>query len=187
MNRGWRRSTRHGLGARSRIFAVYGITPKDAQGDPVGTLGGILQTIAVVAALIVIITACATLARVRREIFQRPGWEGPAADPNVEVKQTRARREQARSLMAEDPAMARELGIGRPDLGRGYDDGGLVDLNSAPAPVIARVCGLDVAFAEAIVAARFRRGGVFYAFEEVLLDVRPSPSVEAELRERAVL
>ena len=55
--------------------------------------------------------------------------------------------------MAEDPALARSLGIGRPDLARGYDDGGLVDLNTASAPVIAQVCGLDAALAEAIVAA----------------------------------
>lgn len=50
--------------------------------------------------------------------------------------QARARRDQARSLRANDPAVARELGIGLDlglDLGRGYDDGGPVDLNTAPA------------------------------------------------------
>ena len=170
------------------IMAVSGITPKDAQGDPVGILGGILQTVAVVAALIVIITACATLARVRREVFRRPGWESPAADPHADqVVQARARRDRARSLWADDPAAARELGIGRPDLGRGYDDGGLVDLNTAPAWVIASVCGVDPVVADAIVAARTGRGGVFYGLGEVLIDVAVPSSVEGELRERAVL
>ena len=173
-------------GAGVAIMAIYGITPKDAQGDPVGTLGGILQTVAVVVALIVIVTACVKLASVRREIFSRPSWEAPAADPRADqLTQARARRE-ARSLMAEDPALARSLGIGRPDLARGYDDGGLVDLNTASAPVIAQVCGLDAALAEAIVAARLHQGGVFYNLDELLIAVRMPPSVEGELRERAV-
>jgi hypothetical protein len=169
------------------IMAVYGIVPKDAQGEPVGTLGGVLQTIAVMFALIVVITACVKLVPVRREIFQRPGWKGPATDGHLEqVMQARARRDQARSLRANDPAAARELGIGRPDLGRGYDDGGLVDLNTAPARVIASVCGVDPVLADAIVVARTRRGGVFYGLGEVLIDVAVPPSVEGELRERAV-
>ena len=100
---------------------------------------------------------------------------------------TRARRAEARTLLAEDPALARELGVGRPDLGRGYDDGGLVDLNSAPAPVLASVLGLEPVLAEAIVAARTRRGGVFYGVDELLIDIPLPPSVEGQLRERAVL
>ncbi len=170
------------------IMGVFGITPKDAQGDPVGLLGGVLQTIAVVAAMVVILTACIKLASIRREIFQRPGWESPAADPQADqVRQARARRSQARSLWAKDPAAARELGIGRPDFGRGYDDGGLVDLNTAPAGVIASVCAIDPVLANAIVAARTRQGGVFYAVDEVLFNIALSPSVEGEIRERAVL
>jgi hypothetical protein len=170
------------------IMALAGITPKDAQGDPVGTLGGILQTIVVVAALIVMVTACVKLASVRREIFSRPGWGTLTADPLVDqVKQARARRETARALQADDPAMARELGIGRPDLGRGYDDGGLVDINSASASVIGLVCGLDASLAQEIVDARTRRGGVFYSLGEVLIDVAVPPSAEAELRDRVVL
>jgi hypothetical protein len=170
------------------IMAIVGITPKDAQGDPVGVLGGILQTITVLSALIVIITACVKLAPVRREIFSRPGWGAPAVDPYMDqVKQSRARREEARALLAQDPAMARELGIGRPDLGRGYDDGGLVDLNSAPAAAIASVCGVHASVAEAIVAARTLRGGGFYNLGEVLVDVAVPPSAEDALRDRAIV
>ncbi|MCZ2826086.1 MULTISPECIES: restriction endonuclease [unclassified Modestobacter] len=170
------------------IMAVHGVTPKDAQGDPVGALGGILQTIAVLFALVVVIAACVKLTQVRREIFQRPGWESPVVDLHADqVTQARARRAQARSLWVNDPAAARELGIGRPDLGRGYDDGGLVDLNTAPAVVIASVCGVDPVLADAIVAARTRRSGVFYGLGEVLIDVAVPSSVEGELRERTVL
>jgi DNA uptake protein ComE-like DNA-binding protein len=50
--------------------------------------------------------------------------------------------------------MARELRIGRPDLPRTYDDGGLVDLNSAPPQVIAHTCGIELATATMITNAR---------------------------------
>jgi hypothetical protein len=170
------------------IMAVAGITPKDAQGDPVGVLGAILSTGSVVAALIVMVAACVKLSRFRREIFSRPGWGAPEVDPHVDQAQRlRARREEARTLKAQDRERADELGIGRPDLGQAYDDGGLVDLNTAPAAVIASVCGMDESLAEAIVAARTRRGGDFYVLGEVLMDVALPPSARDELRDRAVL
>jgi hypothetical protein len=45
-------------------------------------------------------------------------------------------RNKARKLARKDPALARELRIGRPDLPREYDDGGLVDVNHVPAAVL---------------------------------------------------
>jgi hypothetical protein len=64
------------------------------------------------------------------------------------------RREESRALLADDPALARELGIGRPDLRTGYDDGGLVDLNRASAEAIADLPGLTSEHAEALVTER---------------------------------
>ncbi len=78
----------------------------------------------------------------------------------------RQRRERARTLVADDPLMARELRIGRPDLARTYDDGGLVDLNSAPAAIIAQICELDATGADAIVTAR---GSGFTSIDEVFI------------------
>ncbi|GHE77358.1 hypothetical protein GCM10017786_03410 [Amycolatopsis deserti] len=90
----------------------------------------------------------------------------PEEDPAVaRVRAARERRRQARELAANDPAMARELGIGRPDLSRDYDDGGLVDLNAAPASAIAETCGIDPAVAQRIVDAR--AGARFAAVDDV--------------------
>lgn len=169
------------------IMALHGVTPEDDLGNAVGALGGLLETIAVVGALIVMATACIKLSPVRRAIFSRPGWGPPAVDAHLDqVRQARARRAAARTLWDQDPALARELGIGRPDLGRAYDDGGLVDVNSAPASVIGSVCGLDAALAEAIVAAR-QQQGLFYSVGEVPFHVPVPASVVEQLQERCVV
>jgi hypothetical protein len=86
-----------------------------------------------------------------------PSPAGVQTDPAIAaILAARARREEARRLAAADPRMARELRIGRPDLSRAYDDGGLVDLNSAHPQVIADVCEIDLATATLIADARVR-------------------------------
>jgi competence ComEA-like helix-hairpin-helix protein len=66
-------------------------------------------------------------------------------------------REEARRLAREEPERALELGIGRPD--RSGFDGGLVDLNNAPADVIEELAGVNRELAERIVATREDVGG----------------------------
>lgn len=68
------------------------------------------------------------------------------------------RRDLARRLARENPARARELGIGRPDV-RGAFHGGLVDLNHAPADTIDRLPGVNKQVARRIVQVREEIGG----------------------------
>jgi hypothetical protein len=75
-------------------------------------------------------------------------------------------REQARAVVADDPALARELRIGRPDLPRQFDDGGLVDVNHVPERVLVERLGLSPAEAARVVGTRERLGG-FTSAEEV--------------------
>lgn len=84
------------------------------------------------------------------------GRPGPTAfDTAVDaVRQRRASRERARELAARDPMMARELRIGRPDLPRSFDDGGLIDVNSAPPAVLAQLPGLTPQLVDQIVRIR---------------------------------
>jgi hypothetical protein len=63
-------------------------------------------------------------------------------------------RNKARKLARKDPALARELRIGRPDLRREYDDGGLVDVNHVPAAVLVSHLKLTAEQAANVVSVR---------------------------------
>jgi DNA uptake protein ComE-like DNA-binding protein len=91
----------------------------------------------------------------------RPGGREGKRGQAAAVLAARARirqRDLARKLASEDPGLARELKIGRPDLTRTYDDGGLVDVNWVPGDVLARCLNLSPAEADAVVAARAQLG-----------------------------
>ena len=68
------------------------------------------------------------------------------------------RREQARRLLHDHPETARQLAVGRPDLPRWFDDGGLVDVNQVPAAVLAELPGVSPETAHAVVAGREAHG-----------------------------
>jgi hypothetical protein len=103
----------------------------------------------------------------------------------VAALQARQRREEAKAIAARDVHLAHELRIGRPDLPRQFDDGGLVDLNHAPAPVIVQLLGLPEADAAQVIEARDRIGG-FTSAEEVIAYTDLSPALVDGIRERLV-
>jgi hypothetical protein len=116
--------------------------------------------------LSVVIAACIQQVSLRRTVYSgMPSQTGSAATPSgidpalAAALAARARRDAARQLAASDPLIARDLCIGRPDLPHPYDDGGLVDLNSAPAAIIAKVCELAADTADTIVGTRTACGG----------------------------
>ncbi len=76
-----------------------------------------------------------------------------------EATQAARRRAEARRIAEINPVMARDLKIGRPDLPRTYDDGGLIDVNRASPELLARILGWTLAETAGIVAARERAGG----------------------------
>lgn len=191
----WHAASRLGLRevrGRALIFTaavVYlavltALTPRKADGTSANeALSGLFAF----SALVVVVAACIQLRPLRRAVFGGGGVVPVHADPVVaRALGARARREETRQLLARDPRLQRDLGIGRPDLGRGYDDGGLIDVNTASAEVIMRVADLDRGDAEAIVAGRAARGGSWYDVAELIDNVRLSPSAQEQLRERAV-
>jgi len=112
-------------------------------------------------ALIVAATAHAFL--LRRRVFSPLAGRQPAM---VAALAARELRVQARAIVADDPALANELRIGRPDLPRQFDDGGLVDVNHVPVQILVDRLGFSSVEAARVVKARESLGG-FSSPEEV--------------------
>jgi DNA uptake protein ComE-like DNA-binding protein len=100
-------------------------------------------------------------------------------DGRVETAEDRAQdrirqRERCRKLGSQNPQLAAELGVGRPDLDTEYDDGGLVDVNHVPEPYLTSLPGIDAGLAHRIIVLRDSIGG-FDSLDdmEVLLDLPP--------------
>lgn len=127
---------------------------------------------------------------IRSWVFPRPG------DPDrLETRQRTAiqarraaaeARKKARALMADDPALARDLGIGRPDLpGREYPDGGLIDVNTVDADTLVTHGRFPRDWAAKIVARRAEVGG-FDSVEDLALMTDAHPQVMDPIREYLV-
>jgi hypothetical protein len=146
--------------AAAAIVTLLGVTPTDAHGNVTNTAAATTFSLIGMSMILAVIgLGCVQQSRLRREVYEGAAPlvvdSAPDVDPAVAAILTaRTRRDQARELAGRDPLMAHELRVGRPDLPRTYDDGGLVDLNTAPVATIAQMCELDATTAEAIVAAR---------------------------------
>lgn len=173
--------------AAAVIGVLLAVTPRDARGEITPGAGDTISVIGGLLAIATIAIGCVQQAPLRREVY---GGAPPPAheqvDPAVATAlEARDRRATARELAERDPLLARDLKIGRPDLSRTYDDGGLVDLNSAPATVIAEVCGLDQATADDIAAAR--PPGGFMAVADVFSFTDIPVAAWDVIRDRAVV
>jgi DNA uptake protein ComE-like DNA-binding protein len=90
------------------------------------------------------------------------------------AKQAEARRVEARRIVKDDPTLARDLKIGRPDLPRDYDDGGLVDVNNVDADALIEHLGWSPDEAARVIEARDRLGGFASADElDAYTDLAP--------------
>jgi hypothetical protein len=79
-------------------------------------------------------------------------------------------------------ALARDLMIGRPDLPRVYDDGGLVDVNHVPGFVLGSGLGLTEDEVRDVLTAR-RNLGRLSSADELCAYTQLSPGRVDELRE----
>ncbi|AUS81696.1 hypothetical protein C1701_12290 [Actinoalloteichus sp. AHMU CJ021] len=168
------------------LYVLVLATPETGpEGEPsVGAFGGLL-------ALTAMILGCVLISPLRRQVYEGAPQEGApasASDPAVAAAlAARAKRDEARTLVADDPLLARELKIGRPDLAGTYDDGGLVDLGAAPAEAIAQTCGLTPEQAATIVRTRGQQGTSFFTVEELLIAAELPVEVWDRVRDRAIL
>jgi hypothetical protein len=180
------RKTGAGIGAASLLgYALMAASPTNDAGEPTGWL----SSAAGLVLLTVIVVACVLLVGPRREVYnpsvvpQLPtGNQGAMAS----VEEARRKRSEARTLAAKDPMMARELGIGRPESPRRYDDGGLLELNFATVEQLSAVCGLPRNLAEEVMAARTSLGR-FMHVEDAIVYGQISEEYAPMVRERGIV
>jgi hypothetical protein len=128
-----------------------------------------------------VVTATAFAFAVRERVFPAPvPMPALAAEPVVAAAlAARQRREQARAITVRDLALARELSIGRPDLPRQFDDGGLVDINHVPVEILVDRLDLSPSEAGQVVDARERLGGFTSPAELAAFTELPEATVAA--------
>ncbi|MEU1889393.1 AfsR/SARP family transcriptional regulator [Micromonospora rifamycinica] len=81
-----------------------------------------------------------------------------AAGPQLRAEEQRVRREQARYLLHHHPASRYQFAIGRPDLFRTFDDGGLIDVNAVADQVLLTLAELTEPQGRQVVMDRWLRG-----------------------------
>ena len=169
---------------RARDWAVFAgylastvivISAAASNNDAAGAVAG---TMAIVVAVV---------AAVHAFVAFRPGSETVGGSAASELALTSARtrmrrRQQARELAASNPVLARELGVGRPDVPHDYDDGGLVDVNHVPGEVLRQSLGLTAAESAAIITVREQLGR-FSGPEEVTAYTELTPDRVDALRD----
>ena len=156
-------------------------------GNLIPPIGGLLFWVSIVGG-----TVHGIIIRARVFGLESPRNDGgdEHIDPSMEraiatVQAKRRRRGQARALVANDPALGRELHIGRPDIPRSYDDGGLVDVNHAPAEVLISALELSADLAERLIQTRDRLGG-FSSLADVAEHVELPMDRYDDLEERMI-
>jgi hypothetical protein len=85
-----------------------------------------------------------------------------------------AARRKALEIVHSNVALANELSIGRPDIPRTFNDGGLVDVNAVPATVLSSLPGFDADLVSHVIKERGPIGGFDSCDDlEALLGVPP--------------
>ncbi len=161
---------------------VTGATVGSGNGGGSAAFGGYIIALAGCAAVHAAIVFRPGNAPAAQVAAAPPGTRQHNKDAIVEAKSRIERRNDARRLAETEPALARDLHIGRPDLPRDYDDGGLVDVNHVPGTVLAAELGLAPDEVADVMAARDKLGK-FTSADEVCAYTDLSPDRVDELRD----
>ncbi|MFD0823211.1 transcriptional regulator, partial [Micromonospora zhanjiangensis] len=157
------------------VIVAVGPDPVDA--EPVGLDDALVSAQVVVAWLI-----GAVHVLLLNRLLRGPGHRRRDDSEDAERSARRVLRERARYLLYHYPTARTELRIGRPDLPRDYDDGGLIDINAVPEEVIHRLPGLPADQCRQIAVVRRLRGG-FLSMEDLAAHCLLPPVSTEPLRE----
>ncbi|MGH3380029.1 MAG: ComEA family DNA-binding protein [Actinoallomurus sp.] len=165
------------------VYLAMTVTAFATTGAPDGSAANVVFTVLIMLLLLGgTVHAFAIRSRVFpvRSVPARPRYEGALAMATHRRELRRTARDTAR-----DPVMAWELRIGRPDLPRGFDDGGLVDVNHAPPYVLASLPGMNPGLVDRILQTREQCGG-FSSVEELSALAQLPPTLTETLAEYTI-
>lgn len=154
-------------------FVLVGSAPTDDDGSPTGAGSDVGVTLLLVTMMVGVAIVM---------VFKRPQGALPGTES---VLARRDSRDRYRQLIEQDRSLARSMHVGRPDVPRDYDDGGLLDLNSIPANALAQHGGLSPAEAAEIVEMRGQLGR-FVSMDELLAYAQLPETTATRLRDVAV-
>lgn len=163
-------------GAFIVLFTIAAFVVSELEGDDANVGGGLL----VVAWILSGATSFALMKPYQQRMALRAPYEAEAAEAAHVDEERRA----VLALARKDPAGALALGVGRPDVA-GSRHGYVVDVNHAPAGVVASLPGISNETAAEIVRLRGELNG-FESIDDLgsLLDLHPR--VVTAMRSRAV-
>ncbi|MET8084920.1 BTAD domain-containing putative transcriptional regulator [Micromonospora sp. NPDC005237] len=151
----WRRSWRHGLASLGYLSVMVAFIGMVGSGDSDDVTA--VDVVAIITWLLTWLLGVLHTLLLNGAIWSAITGRG-AAPAGAVADERRVRREQARYLLYHYPAARHELRIGRPDLPRTFDDGGLVDVNAVPETTIAELPGITAEQARQVVVDRWLRG-----------------------------
>jgi hypothetical protein len=154
-------------------FVMIGSSPTDQSGTPTGAVSDIG------AGLILLVMTGGVIVAI---LYRNPTDEIPGAAEELSRRQLRVRY---RNLVESDRSLAASMMVGRPDVPRDYDDGGLLDLNNLSAQALKSHGPLQGREADQIVEVRNHLGR-FSDINEVLAYVDLPEGQVSRLRELAV-
>ena len=118
-----------------------------------------------------------------RAAYERQ-MSSPLLEASEAARERLSERRRALALAHENPALAQEMGIGRPDK-RGAADAGLVDVNNASVAALEQLPGIDDRLATRIAEVRAQIGG-FSSLEDLGAALDLDGDLVEKLREKVV-
>ncbi len=183
-----------GLGAWAPIYA--GVRGRNA----LWALLGVLCTLATIAGWILavhsngksgaggLLLIAGWVGAVAASFMIRPAYVRELTSPfeaaQLSARERLAERRRGQELARTRPELAREIGVGRPDL-PGARPAGVVDVNNAPASALTTLPDVDDALATRIVEVRSEVRG-FSSLEDLGTVLDLDPDVVESLRDRVV-
>ncbi|MER7439549.1 AfsR/SARP family transcriptional regulator [Micromonospora avicenniae] len=175
----WRRSWRNGLAAPAYLLFAVTFVLVLGSGDPddVSDAEGFLIVAWLGGWVLGVVHTILLNGRIWSALTARAGG---AAAPVPDER--RIRREHARHLLHHYPPARDELRIGRPDLPRTFDDGGLIDVNAVPEQVLAALPGLTADQCRHIAVDRWLHGP-YTSLEDLAVRCMLPPNLTEPLRD----